>query len=164
MEARQPRGQDRDLPRVDARERLGRDPTTRQVGIPLPFVRDRDHELERACVGDEGFVEGGGALRDQAERDLALQKQGIGGPATQCHDRVAIFDGELPGITRGGDGLRKVDDDGGGEARILFQLIQEIGLEQLQRAVGIARLDLREVCAADPVVGLQHRAKVLLCL
>jgi len=82
----------------------------------------------------------------------------------QCHDRVAIFDGELPGITRGGDGLRKVDDDGGGEARILFQLIQEVGLEQLQRAVGIARLDLREVCAADPVVGLQHRAKVLLCL
>ena len=69
--------------------------------------------------------------------------------------------GGVPTDPHGGGGIREVDDHGGGEARILLQLILEVGLEQLQRPVGIARLHLREIGAPDLIVGLQHRAEIL---
>jgi hypothetical protein len=164
VQARQPRCQDRDFPSIDAGERFGRAATTGEEGIPFALVGHRDQELEGARVGDEGFVERRRAFRDQAEGDLALQKQRIGGPAAQRDDRVSVLYRQLPWITRGRDRLRKVDDDRGRKARILLQLIEEVGLQQLQRAVGIARLRLGEVRAADSIVRFQYDAKILLGL
>src|SRR5256885_13000484 len=78
------------------------------------------------------------------------------------YDRAAIFRGELPGLPGGRHRLPIVDDHGGREARVPTELVAQVGLDQLQRPVGIARLHLRRVGPAELVVRLEHRLEVVL--
>ncbi len=52
--------------------------------------------------------------------------------------------------------------NGGREARVSGELVAQVGLDQLERAVRIPRLHLGQVRPAELVVRLEHRLEVVL--
>src|SRR5207244_12577179 len=63
---------------------------------------------------------------------------------------------------RGRSGLAIIDNTGGREARVSGELVAQVGLDQLERAVRIPRLHLGQVRPAELVVRLEHRLEVVL--
>ena len=161
VEPRESRREHRHLADVELGERRGSAAAAREERVALLLVGDRDGDLVGARVGDEPGVQRAEALRQQADRHLPLQELRVAGPAPQRHDGVAVLDRQLAGVARGRERLAVIEDHRRREARVLAELGVEIRLDELQRAVGIAGLHLREVGAADLVVGPQHGLEIV---